>query len=93
VALTCGEFAAAFQAGKPLGVFPTLADFPATLPLIYGKRFPGDLCDLLATTVATRSHPQLALTVLPKALASSRVLKGARGEASDAVDAIPGSLS
>jgi len=44
--------------------------------------------ELLANTVSARSRPELALTALPRALKSALVLKGARGEASEVVDAI-----
>ena len=37
--------------------------------------------ELLANTVSARSQPELALTALPRALESARILKGARGEA------------
>lgn len=37
--------------------------------------------ELLANTVSARTQPELALNVLPKALAKARVLKGVRGEA------------
>src|SRR5262249_485053 len=48
--------------------------------------------ELLANTVSARSQPELALTALPRALESARVLKGARGEASEVVDTILRSL-
>jgi len=44
--------------------------------------------ELLANTVSARSQPEMALNFLPKALESARILKGARGEASEMVDAI-----
>jgi hypothetical protein len=44
--------------------------------------------ELLANTVSARSQPELALSVLPKALASARILKCVRGEASEVVDSI-----
>jgi hypothetical protein len=44
--------------------------------------------ELMSNTVSARSQPALALTVLPAALASARILKGARGEASEIVDSI-----
>ena len=42
----------------------------------------------MANTVSARSQPQLALAVLPKALESTRILKGTRGEASEIVESI-----
>ena len=39
--------------------------------------------ELMANTVSARSQPELALVVLPKALKSARIFKGARGEATD----------
>lgn len=44
--------------------------------------------ELLANTVSARSQPQLALRVLPKALESARIMKSARGEASEIVKSI-----
>lgn len=44
--------------------------------------------ELLANTVSARSQPELALTALPKALASAQIFKGVRGEASEAVERI-----
>jgi len=44
--------------------------------------------ELLANTVSARTQPRMALETLPKALESARVLKGARGEASEIVDSI-----
>jgi len=44
--------------------------------------------ELLANTVSARAQPELALTALPKALESARILKGARGEASEVVESI-----
>ena len=46
--------------------------------------------ELLANTVSARSQPELALSVLPKALKSATILKGARGEAEQVVEAILG---
>jgi hypothetical protein len=48
--------------------------------------------ELLANTVSARSQPELALTALPRALKSARLLKGARGEASEIVDSILASV-
>lgn len=48
--------------------------------------------ELLANTVSARSQPELALTALPKAIKSARLLKGARGEASEVVEAILNSV-
>jgi hypothetical protein len=42
--------------------------------------------DLMTNTVSARSQPELALTVLPAALESVRILKGVRGEASEIVE-------
>ncbi len=44
--------------------------------------------ELLANTVSARSQPELALSVLPKALESARIIKGVRGEASEVVESI-----
>ena len=44
--------------------------------------------EMLANTVSARTQPELALNSLPKALESARILKGARGEAREIVDAI-----
>ena len=44
--------------------------------------------ELMSNTVSARSQPKLALTVLPAALESARILKGVRGEASQIVDSI-----
>ncbi|HEY0347124.1 MAG TPA: hypothetical protein VGC60_03115 [Pyrinomonadaceae bacterium] len=44
--------------------------------------------ELLANTVSARSQPEMALSFLPKALASARILKGVRGEASDIAKSI-----
>ncbi len=44
--------------------------------------------ELLANTVSARSQPELALSVLPKALESARIVKGVRGEASEVVESI-----
>src|SRR5581483_914258 len=44
--------------------------------------------ELLANTVSARSQPELTLRVLPKALASARIVKGVRGEASEIVERI-----
>jgi len=44
--------------------------------------------ELLANTVSARSQPELALTALPKAIKSARVLKGPRGEAAEVIDSI-----
>lgn len=48
--------------------------------------------ELLANTVSARSQPELALIALPKALASARILKSARGEAEDVIEKILGSV-
>ena len=44
--------------------------------------------ELMSNTVAARSQPERALTVLPAALRSARILKGVRGEAGEIVEAI-----
>lgn len=44
--------------------------------------------ELLANTVSARSQPEMALSFLPKALESARILKGVRGEASEIVESI-----
>src|SRR6266581_4971383 len=46
--------------------------------------------ELLANTVSARSQPELALSVLPKALESARIVKGVRGEASEVLESILG---
>ncbi len=44
--------------------------------------------ELMSNTVSARSQPELALTVLPLALESARILKSVRGEAAEIVDSI-----
>jgi len=44
--------------------------------------------ELMSNTVSARSQPAFALTVLPAALESARILKGVRGEAGDIVESI-----
>jgi hypothetical protein len=44
--------------------------------------------ELMSNTVSARSQPELALTVLPAALASAQILKGVRGEAREIVESI-----
>ncbi|MDX6406276.1 MAG: hypothetical protein QOH70_3731 [Blastocatellia bacterium] len=44
--------------------------------------------ELMSNTVSARSQPELALTALPAALESARILKGVRGEAAEIVDSI-----
>jgi hypothetical protein len=44
--------------------------------------------ELMSNTVSARSQPELALTVLPTALESARILKGVRGEAGEIVKSI-----
>src|SRR5262245_57956770 len=44
--------------------------------------------ELLANTVSARTQPELALKVLPQALESATILKGARGEAREIVESI-----
>ena len=46
--------------------------------------------ELMSNTVSARSQPELALTVLPKALADAAILKGVRGEASEIVNSVLG---
>ena len=53
-------------------------------PLSRGK----GVLELMANTVSARSQPELALTVLPKALEVAEILKGVRGEANEIVDSI-----
>ena len=53
-------------------------------PLTRGK----GVLELMANTVSARSQPELALTVLPKALEVAQILKGVRGEANEIVDSI-----
>jgi hypothetical protein len=49
--------------------------------------------ELMAHVVAARSQPELALTVLPKAVGSARILKSVRGDAAEVVAAILQSAS
>ena len=42
----------------------------------------------MANTVSARSQPELALTVLPRAVESATILKGVRGDAREIVDSI-----
>jgi len=44
--------------------------------------------ELLGNTVTARTQPKLALSVLPKALRGAQVLKSARGQAIEVIDAI-----
>jgi hypothetical protein len=44
--------------------------------------------ELMSNTVAARSQPERAFTVLPAALKSARILKGVRGEAGEIVESI-----
>jgi len=44
--------------------------------------------ELMSNTVSARSQPEMALSVLPVALESARILKGVRGEAAEIVDSI-----
>ncbi len=44
--------------------------------------------ELMANTVSARSQPELALTVLPRAVESATILKGVRGDAREVVDSI-----
>jgi len=53
-------------------------------PLSRGK----GVLELMANTVSARSQPELALTVLPRALERAQILKGVRGEAGEIVDSI-----
>jgi hypothetical protein len=53
-------------------------------PLSRGK----GVLELMANTVSARSQPELALTVLPKALEVAQILKGVRGEATEIVESI-----
>jgi hypothetical protein len=47
----------------------------------------------MSNTVAARSQPERALTFLPAALKSARILKGVRGEASEIVESILGKVT
>ncbi|MDX6444346.1 MAG: hypothetical protein QOH71_1420 [Blastocatellia bacterium] len=49
--------------------------------------------ELMSNTVAARSQPERALTFLPAALKSARILKGVRGEASEIVESILGKVT
>ena len=53
-------------------------------PLSRGK----GVLELMANTVSARSQPEMALTVLPKALEDAQILKGVRGEATEIVESI-----
>ena len=53
-------------------------------PLTRGK----GVLELLSNTVSARSQPEMALRILPAALASARILKGVRGEAGEIVESI-----
>ena len=44
--------------------------------------------ELMANTVSARLQPELALTVLPRAVESATILKGVRGDAREIVDSI-----
>ena len=44
--------------------------------------------ELMSNTVSARSQPQSALTILPRALESAKILKGVRGEAAEIVTQI-----
>ena len=46
--------------------------------------------ELMANTVSARSQPELALTVLPRALQAAEILNGVRGEAGEIVESILG---
>lgn len=48
--------------------------------------------ELMSNTVSARSQPELALSVLPAALESARILKGVRGEAGEVVRRILASV-
>jgi hypothetical protein len=48
--------------------------------------------ELMSNTVSARAQPALALSVLPAALESARILKGVRGEASEIVKSILASV-
>jgi hypothetical protein len=58
-------------------------------PLSRGK----GVLELMANTVSARSQPELALTVLPKALEAAQILKGVRGEATEIVESILGRVA
>ena len=49
--------------------------------------------ELLSNTVSARSQPEMALTILPLALESARILRGVRGEAAEIVDRILGQVT
>ena len=44
--------------------------------------------EMLSNTVSARTQPELVLNVLPRALETAKILKGARGEARNVVDSI-----
>lgn len=53
-------------------------------PLTRGK----GVLELMSNAVAARTQPELAFSVLPKALESAKILKGVRGEASEVIESI-----
>jgi hypothetical protein len=53
-------------------------------PISRGK----GVLELMANTVSARSQPELAMTILPRALEEAQILKGVRGEANEIVDSI-----
>jgi|ERR1051326_1413304 hypothetical protein len=74
---------------------------PLRVGLILSTRYQGEarwhprrltpgkgVLELMANTVSARSQPQLALTILPKAVESATILKGIRGDAGEVVEAI-----
>ena len=83
------------QLGAEIGSKPLRVGLVVSTNFKEGARWrPRDLTrgkavlELLANTVSARSQPEMALSFLPEALESARILKGVRGEASEMVDAI-----
>jgi hypothetical protein len=83
------------EIGASIGTRPLRIGLVLSTSFKKGARFrPRELSrgqgalELLANTVSARTQPRLALGALPKALESARILKGARGEASEIIDSI-----
>lgn len=83
------------EIGASVGTKPLRAELVISTKFKEGARWrPRELTagkgvlELMSNTVSARTQPQLALTVLPKALQSAKILKGVRGEASEIVNRI-----
>ncbi len=86
---------AAEQIGAEVGSKPLRVGLVVSTRFKEGSRWrPRELTrgkgvlELMANAVAARTQPELALSVLPKALESAKILKGVRGEASEVVESI-----